>query len=357
MNRILIVYQSKPAIVPGLTKGLENSGLEISTFLADKHHHWVDKYVFHAINKWAHNFRILKKGKFLFSSHPLNHWNYLNTELVKHYKKNKPDFVFFIHGIHYSAETLAQIHSPKIGWLVDPVQDPNRLALFSTNLDWYFSYSKIAITALNKLGFSNTSYMPHAVDHNEFRHLPGVKKSIDISFVGKHSVHREKFILAALEVTNKISLYGGRWLAPALSNFPLLKSINGRECYGENLNALYNSSKIVLSIIAKPENTLEAQSGINMRPYEILASGSLLFSDNYDELHPELINNHNLVLFNNIEEFKKSLIRLLNNDDEIEKISAEGRQFIEGRFSYDEMAKVILAKFNELKTTKPNSVN
>jgi spore maturation protein CgeB len=91
-----------------------------------------------------------------------------------------------------------------------------------------------------------------------------------------------------------------------------------------------------------------------MRPYEILASGSLLLSDNYEELHPELINNQNLVLFNNVDEFKKSLIRLLNNPHELEKISVEGRQFIEGRFSYDEMAKVILAKFDELKTTKPN---
>jgi hypothetical protein len=348
MNRILIVYQSKPAIVLGLIKGFENSGLEISTFLADKHHHWIDKYVFHAINKWAHNFRILKKGKFLFSSHSLNHWNYLNTELVKHYKKNKPDFVFFIHGIHYSAETLAQIHSPKIGWLVDPVQEPNRLALFSKNLDWYFSYSKIAITALNKLALGNTSYLPHAVDHNEFRHLPDIKKSIDISFVGKHSVHREKFILASLEVTKNISIYGSRWLAPAMSYFSLLRSIKGKSCYGKKLNLLYNSSKIVLSIIAKPEDSNKTQSGINMRPYEILASGSLLFSDNYEELHPELVNYQNLILFNNLDEFKSSLRKILSNNAEIEEISAKGREFIKNRFSYDEMAKIILEKFQEI---------
>jgi spore maturation protein CgeB len=142
-----------------------------------------------------------------------------------------------------------------------------------------------------------------------------------------------------------------------MSNFSLLRAIKGKSCFGKKLNTLYNSSKLVLSIIAKPEHATKTQSGINMRPYEILASGSLLFSDNYDELHPELINNQNLVLFNNVDEFKKSLIRLLNNPHEIEKISAKGRQFIEDRFSYDEMAKVILAKFNELKTTKPNSVH
>ena len=205
MTRILIVYQSKPTIVPGLEKGFQNAGVETIHFLANEYHHWIDKYVFHAVNKWAHNLRILKKGNFLFSSHPLSHWNYLNTELVKFYKKNNPDFVFFIHGIHYSDSTLAQINVPKIGWLVDPVQDPKRLSLFSQNLDWYFSYSKIAISALNNLRFAKTSYLSHAVDHNEFRHIPGIKKTIDISFVGKHSVHREKFILAALEVTKKLA--------------------------------------------------------------------------------------------------------------------------------------------------------
>ncbi|QWE22875.1 glycosyltransferase [Polynucleobacter sp. AP-Jannik-300A-C4] len=349
MTRILIVYQSKPAIVPGLKKGFENAGVETITFLANEHHHWVDKYVFHAINKWAHNLRLLKKGKFLFSNHPLTHWNYLNTELVKFYKKNNPDYVFFIHGIHYSESTLTQINAPKIAWLVDPVQDPKRLALFSKNLDWYFSYSKFAIRILQELGFKNTSYLPHAVDHNEFRHIPDTKKPIDISFVGKHSVHREKFILAALEVTSKVSLYGSRWVAPALSKPSLLKAIKGIECYGEKLNNLYNSSKVVLSIIAKPENALEAQSGINMRPYEILASGSILCSDNYDELHPELINNENLILFNNVDEFKQSLSQLLKDKHKIENIAASGRRFIESRFSYDEMAKTILAKFKEVK--------
>ena len=355
MTCVLLVYQSKPAIVPGLQKGLENAGVKTITFLANEYHHWVDKYVFHAINKWAHNLRIINKGQFLFSKHSLMHWNYLNTELVKFYKKNNPDFVFFIHGIHYSDSTLEQIDVPKIGWLVDPVQDPKRLTLFSKNLDWYFSYSKIAISALNKLGFVNTGYLPHAVDHNEFRYLPEVKKSIDISFVGKHSVHREKFILAALEVTDKVSIYGSRWVAPALFKPSLMKSIKGIECYGEKLNKLYNSSKIVLNIIAKPENVLETQSGISMRPFEILASGSILVSDNYDELHPELINNQNLILFNNVDEFKQSLSELLNDSQKIERVAAAGREFIEGRFSYYEIASIILAKILEIKASASNS--
>jgi hypothetical protein len=348
MKRILVVYQAVPVITPGLVRGFESAGLEVSTFLANEHHHWVDKYVFHAINKWAHNLRILKKGKFLFQKHPLTHWNYLNTKLVDFYERVKPDYVFFIHGIHYSEFTISKIVCPKIAWLVDPVQDPQKLLLFINQLDWYFSYSKQAISLLNQQGRTNVSYLPHAVDHQEFCYLPSTKKVTDIAFVGKHSVHREKFILAALEVTKNISIYGSRWLAPAMSRFSLLRSIKGKSCYGTKLNMLYNSSKIVLSIIAKPEDSSKTQSGINMRPYEILASGSLLFSDNYEELHPELVNHQNLILFNNLDEFKSSLKKILSNNAEIEEISAKGREFIRNRFSYDEMARVILEKFQEV---------
>jgi hypothetical protein len=306
MRRILIVYQSKPTIVSGLKKGFESQGIEVLTFLADDYQLWIDRYVFRVINKLAHNLRILKKESFLFTKHKLSHWNYLNTKLVDFCNQNKPDGVFFIHGIHYSDETMSQITCSKLGWLVDPVLNPARLQTFTSKMDWYFSYSQKAIKIVNQFGFSNTSFLPHAVDHRQFYIIPNQPKFIDLCFVGKHSVHREKYILAALELTRCVHVYGSRWRTPALSKPALLRSIKGTECFGEKLNTIYNSTKIVLSIIAKPQGSNNLQSGINMRPYEILASGSLLFSDNYDVLHPELINNHNLVLFNNVDEFKRS---------------------------------------------------
>lgn len=118
MPRVLIVYQSKPDIVSGLTHGLQNQGAQVLHFMADQHHHWVDKYVFHTINKWAHNLRILKKGRFWFTEHKLNHWNYLNHKLVEVFHKTRPDFVFlftvFIILIRRSHRLLAQ---PSAGWL------------------------------------------------------------------------------------------------------------------------------------------------------------------------------------------------------------------------------------------------
>ena len=348
MRRILIVYQSKPAIVSGLEKGLKSQGIEVQTFLADDYQLWIDKYVFRVINKLAHNLRILKKGSFLFTKNKLSHWNYLNTKLVEFCNHNKPDGVFFIHGIHYSDETMSQITCPKVGWLVDPVLNPERLQLFTSKMDWYFSYSQQAIKIVNQFNFSKASYLPHSVDHRQFYVIPKQPKSIDLCFVGKHSVHREKYILAALELTNRVHIYGSRWLAPALSKPALLRSIKGTECFGEKLNTLYNTSKIVLSIIAKPQGSNNLQSGINMRPYEILASGSLLLSDKYEELNSGLVNKKNIVLFDTVEQFKVTLSGLLKNDSLIESISSSGNQFIQCRFSYDQMAQEIIKKFQEL---------
>jgi glycosyltransferase involved in cell wall biosynthesis len=349
MRRILIVYQSKPAIVSGLKKGFESQGIEVQTFLADDYQLSIDKYLFRVINKLAHNLRILKKGSFLFTKNKLSHWNYLNTKLVDFYNHNKPDVLFFIHGIHYSDETMSQITCPKVGWLVDPVLNPERLQLFASKMDWYFSYSQQAIKIVNQFSFSKASYLPHAVDHRQFYVIPKQPKSIDLCFVGKHSIHREKYILAALELTKRVHIYGSRWLAPALSRPALLRSIKGRECFGENLNILYNSSKIVLSIIAKPQGSNNLQSGINMRPYEILASGSLLLSDKYEELNSGLVDKKNIVLFDTVEQFKATVAVLLKNDSLIESISSSGNQFIQGRFSYDQMAQEIINKFQELR--------
>ena len=350
MQRILIVYQSKPPILSGLAKGFKNQGIDVLTFLADEHQLWIDRYFFRVINKLAHNLRFLKKSSFLFTKNKYSHWNYLNTKLVEFCNKNKPDGVFFIHGVHYSDATLSQIKCPKIAWLVDPVLSPERLRLFTSQLDWYFSYSQQAIQVINQFGFLNTSYLPHAVDHRQFYSLPNYQKTIDLCFVGKHSIHREKYILAALEITKKVVIYGSRWFAPAFSNPSLFLAIKGTQCYGDQLNQLYNSSRIVLSIIAKPQTSSSQHSGINMRPYEILASGSLLFSDQYEELDPGLVNKKNIVLFDSIDDFKSILTQLLSDHRQLEEISASGKEFIEGRFTYDEMANTIIQKFRSVQT-------
>ena len=73
-------------------------------------------------------------------------------------------------------------------------------------------------------------------------------------------------------------------------------------------------------------------------------------SDQYEELQAELRHGHNLILFNSVDEFKTVLAQLLQNPDQITTIAANGRAFIENRFSYDAMAKTILDRFSALKT-------
>jgi hypothetical protein len=75
-------------------------------------------------------------------------------------------------------------------------------------MNWYFSYSQQAIKILNQFNFFKASYPPHSVDHRQFYFIPKQPKSIDLCFVGKHSVHRERLILAALELTKRVCVYG-----------------------------------------------------------------------------------------------------------------------------------------------------
>ena len=59
----------------------------------------------------------------------------------------------------------------------------------------------------------------------------------------------------------------------------------------------------------------------------------------------------NIVLFDTVEQFKATLGELLKNDSLIESISSSGNQFVQGRFSYDQMALEIINKFQELQRT------
>jgi glycosyltransferase involved in cell wall biosynthesis len=65
-----------------------------------------------------------------------------------------------------------------------------------------------------------------------------------------------------------------------------------------------------------------------------------------------LVDKKNIVLFDTVDQFKVTLAELLKNDSLVESISSSGNQFIQDRFSYDEMAQKIIGKFQELQRVR-----
>ena len=84
---------------------------------------------------------------------------------------------------------MSQITCLKVGWLVDPVLNSERLQLFTSKMDWYFSYSQQAIKIVNQFNFLRPVSCHNPLIIGSFISIPKQPKSIDLCFVGKHSVH------------------------------------------------------------------------------------------------------------------------------------------------------------------------
>jgi spore maturation protein CgeB len=239
--------------------------------------------------------------------------------------------------------TLQQVPAPKIAWWVEPESQMAKMPELSKSYEWYFCFSRHGLSLLQDAGIKHCSYLSHAVDRASFYPISGAPKRWDVAFVGKHSAHREAMIMAALSVTDRVAVYGPRWLGACLRNPKLLKAYRGSACYGAQLNYLYSSSKTVLNVIAHQQQG-SISSGINMRPYEVLASGSLLISDEYQETESGLVSGENCVFYQSAEELKFQLQDLLANPKRLEGIANAGHRFLADQFSYDAMAKEILEK-------------
>ena len=343
-KKILIVYQTKPIIDRGLIDAFARLGIEAKTFYVDENNHFVDKYLFHFINKQAHNLRILKKSKYLFTEHPLSHQHWMSKKFLEIVDVFKPDLIFSIQGPTLEPSVLKSIQTPKMAWWVEPESQMHRMPELAKPYDWYFCFSQYGLKLLQDIGVKHCSYLPHAVDRASFYPIPNVTKRWDLVFVGKHSAHREAMIMAALAITKRVAVYGPRWLGACLRNPKLLQAYKGSSCYGKKLNRLYSASKMVLNVIAHQQQG-KVSSGINMRPFEILSSGSLLVSDEYQETEMGLVSGKNCIFYQNAEELKSQLKELLGNPQKLMDITDAGHQFLADQFSYDVMAREILDKY------------
>jgi spore maturation protein CgeB len=341
--KVLLIYQSRPNLCQGLAYAFRQLGLEVCIFYTDKNNNLIDKYIFRFINKQLHNLRLLKKDSFLFTQNSFTHKNWMSAKLLKAFHAFEPDFVFSIQGTVLDDAILHQLNVPKIAWWVEPESQMGRMVSVANGYDWYFCFSQNGLKLLRDAGIKKASYLGHAVDRLCYRPHSQAHKKYDVVFVGRCSAHRTEILLAVLSTTKKVAIYGPRWLSACLRNPKLMMAYKGSGIYGAALNQLYNDSKAVLNVVARQDASIS--SGVNMRPYEIIASGSLLLSDEYLEMDSGLVSGKNAIFYQDKSDLQTQLKSLLNNSMHIEEIALSGYRYLGNRFTYDEMAREIVDKY------------
>lgn len=338
MKKALIAYSSKPPIAEYMSASFQKIGVECRVIFADQNH-WFDKYVIHTINKQLHNFRILPKSKALFSLHPLAHKNFRSERLKKAFDEFDPDVTIAVRGIGFTKECLEYVGSkkPLFGWWVEKeerVEEAlSEIALFGK----YFFINSSCVEAALARGFQNASLLCHSVDLNSFYKIENETKKYDICFVGNWSLKRQKTLEAMLAVTDNIAIFGAKWRKKNLFKPRVLRCVKGSYIGGQELNLLYNQSKIVLNVTNWGFGEGDKRSGVNMRTLEVPATGSFLLTDGSRDLKKLIEAGKHIAVYDSLEDCVQKAAYYLALEDERELIAKEGHKFVRESHGYDNL--------------------
>jgi len=347
LKKVLIAYHRFPPIADDLSVALRRLGLDVEVFYTTDFEHWFYHRVIKKVNRQARNFRLVPKGTDIFINHPLNRANHVSSSFEKVYLRYQPDALLVIHGLPFAESYLSSINIPKVGWHLEPRDDLPYLIENAKPFDIYNSYSQHDVDLLSNAGF-DARYLCHAVSPENFFPEDNSAKAIDVCFVGNWSRWRDEAVMAALEVTDNIELYGGYWIKKSKIPRKVLRKIfKGEEVVGAALNHLYNSSKVVLNASRDPSS-----HGLNMRFFEVLATSSVFLTDTAPELEKHFVANEHLLLYRTSEELKQLLSNILSSSLEQERIRKAGKNTVLETHRYDLMAALFLAQFKEILDTK-----
>jgi glycosyltransferase involved in cell wall biosynthesis len=344
LKKLLIAYGRFPPIAPDLKKAFERSGIEVEVFdTVDYEHHWFYRRVIRVINRYARSLRLIPRGGDLFAQHPFNLRNFVGSNFQRVSEKFQPDALFVIHGLDFAAPYISSMKIPKVGWHLEPNDDLDYITKNAKPFNVYNSFSLNAVDLLIAAGFDGR-YLSHSVDTARFFPIPNLEKSIDLSFVGNWSPWREEVLRAVLKVTKNVCLYGDQWHRKCSIDTKLLRSIyKAKKIVGPELNDLLSRSKVVLNA-----SRIKASHGLNMRFFEVLATDSVLLTDEVTEIDRHFEPDVDLVVYADTTQLQQKLQMLLASPELRQRISAAGYQKVMSHYTYGAMAAQLMAQFESL---------
>ncbi len=348
--KVLIAYHRFPPIAEDLKKAFISLGVEAEVFCTTDYEHWFYHKVIRKVNRHARNLRLIPKGGDLFKKHPLNLVNYVASNFELALARQQPDAVLVIHGLPFGEAFISGLSLPKIGWHLEPRDDLPYLVENAKPYDIYNSYSQKDVDQLVGAGY-DCRYLTHAVDPEKFHTEPATPKNYDLAFVGNWSPWRDEVVRTALEVTDKVAIYGGYWLKKSAIPRSVLKpAYKGKEITGTELNHLFNQSRIVLNA----SRTLRSH-GLNMRFFEVPAAGSLLMTDEVPELEKHFVPDEHLVVYRDTAELRRCLRALLDDPARQDVIRIAGQHLAVEQHNYRIMAEHFLGQFREIQAKKASA--
>lgn len=199
------------------------------------------------------------------------------------FDKYRPDVVFVLNGEILLGDTLDYFRkSAKVAiWCFDSVMHVPDIKNHIDHADRFYCYDKGDIGYYASQG-KRALFLPQAADTSVYHPLEGIKKDIDILFVGDlyHSPRRRQYIAEVIKAfpdrrIKVAGIYKPWYKNPLKALFRERRDIfTNRNVPPVQVNELYNRARVVLNI-----HNEQQTDGANPKVFEICASGAYQICD------------------------------------------------------------------------------
>lgn len=260
----------------------------------------------------------------------------LSTKIFLLCLQKKVDVVFAIRGDLFSLLLMKIIKKLKITtivwWQDDPRPYRDMHSLFRA-FDHFFIFDKHYIEKLTPFGIYS-KHLPCAFPQEllaaidqEKSELDEQIEEVDVIFAGVAYPDRIQMLEELCGLGIRIKLVGDNWQTASkllLQNTIILKSLNP-----EILARHYKKAKIGINL-----NHKQSVSGLNCRTFELCGLGVFQITDYHSDLDCYFEIGKDLVVYNDIEDFKAKVLYYIKNDVERMEIAKSGRDRVLQHHTY-----------------------
>lgn len=265
--------------------------------------------------------------------------SYLTNKLENLLKKDMPDIVLFVDLVSYHDFIFDVIKKYKSNfntaiWIGD-LFDEKLINSFKSFIDLYLFTDSYFINLANSYNIANSYLLPLAYNEKIFKNITSLNSRKNrLLFIGSYSLNRGKIVE---NIEQQIVVIGKKW-SQIKSNHEV---ISKRVSISTVAN-YYNKYQAILNI----KNSDNVVNGINMRTFDSLASGCILFNDYLEDINLYFDVKKDLVIYRDIDELNFLYKDYLNNPTKYYNIAENGFKKCHQIHSYKNRMYELISLFN-----------
>jgi spore maturation protein CgeB len=147
----------------------------------------------------------------------------------------------------------------------------------------------------------------------------------DVVFIGRQEEHYVRAVRAAMDVTDRVRVWGLSSWRKALPQHSWLETVyTGRAVFGEEYGKALCGAKIALGLLSRHAQVAPDLS--TTRTYEIPACGTFMLAERTSEHEALFAEDREAAFFEGYEELREKIRYYLDHDEERQRIAAAGRE-------------------------------